>query len=195
MPPVSRVLRRRRIRSSKARWRVSPPCLPIGALPRRQSHSRLCCNILRRELAITRLDWPFAPFPKSEERIAYQYPFRPPSGFRLTSPCSGKDHLVSSLIRVTSGPLRPSDSPYGCSPFGFPMLTGLIPLGSPRKRTPRPVIRNGTCDPGPPPPYRQVTLVSFGWLQPFRAATVCNYLISGTFNAPLGGLFSFPSPY
>ena len=96
---------------------------------------------------------------------------------------------------MTPGPLRPSDSPYGCSLFGFPTLSGFKPLSLPRKRTPRPVIRNGTCDPGPPPPYRQVTLVSFGWLQPFRAATVCNYLISGSFNAPPGGLFNFPSPY
>ncbi len=94
-----------------------------------QSPLRLCCNILRRELAITRLDWSFAPFPRSEKRIAYQYSFRLPSGFRLTSPCPGKDHLISSLTLVTPGPLRPSTSPDNrLRAFWFPFAYGLLTL-------------------------------------------------------------------
>ena len=39
--------------------------------------------------------------------------------------------------------------------------------------------------------YRVLVLM----LQPFHALTVCNCVISGSFDAPPGGLFNFPSPY
>ena len=80
--PVSRGFKRQQIRSLRRRWTLSNPCLPISALPRWPPRSRLCCDILRREIAITRLDWYFAPNPRSEDRIARQNPFRPPPGFR-----------------------------------------------------------------------------------------------------------------
>jgi hypothetical protein len=72
---------------------------------------RVGCDQLRRELAITELDWSFAPSLRSEERIARQNPFGPPPGFRLTSPCPRLDRPVSSVKAVTPGPFRPRTSP------------------------------------------------------------------------------------
>ena len=65
--PVSGLLRRPWIRSLNGKWNLSAPCFPIGALPQRQPPARLSLEIFRRELAITKLDWSFAPSPKSEE--------------------------------------------------------------------------------------------------------------------------------
>ncbi len=109
--PVSRGLRRRWIRSLKEKRNLSVPYFPISALPHRLPRSRLVCKLLRRELAITGLDWSLAPIPKSRERIAHHHPFEPPPGFRLTSLCSGIDRPVSSLTTMTPGPFRPSASP------------------------------------------------------------------------------------
>ena len=105
--PVSKGLRRRQIRSLRERRNLSVPYIPISALPRRLPRSGLCCDILRRELAITGLDWPFAPSPRSEDRIARQNPFRPPRCFRAASPCPGLDRPVSSLTAMTPGHFRP----------------------------------------------------------------------------------------
>src|SRR3990170_40945 len=109
--PVSRGLRRRWIRSLKEKRNLSAPYFPISALPHRLPRSRLVCKLLRRELAITGLDWSLAPIPKSGERIARQHPFEPPPSFRLASPCSGIDRPVSSLATMTPCPFRPSASP------------------------------------------------------------------------------------
>ena len=109
--PASRGLWRRQIRSLIRRWTLSSPCLPVSALPHRPPRPRLCCDILRRELAITRLDWSFAPSPRSRDRIARQNPFRPPPSFRLASPYPGLDRLVSSVTAVTPSPFRLSASP------------------------------------------------------------------------------------
>ena len=65
--PVSGLLRRQWIRSLNGKWNLSAPCFPISALPQRQPQARLSLEIFRRELAITKLDWSFAPSPKSEE--------------------------------------------------------------------------------------------------------------------------------
>jgi hypothetical protein len=108
--PVSRGLRRRWIRSLKGKWGLSTPRFSISALPHRLPRSRLCCDILRKELAITELDWSFAPSPRSEDRIARQNPFGPPSGLRLTSPCPGLDRPVSSFTTMTPDPFRPRSS-------------------------------------------------------------------------------------
>ena len=126
--PVSRGLRRRQIRSLKGKRGLSTPYFPISALPCLPPRSGLGCDPLRRELAITGLDWSFAPSPRSEERIARQYPFGPPPGFRLTSTCPGLDRPVSSVTAVTSGPFRPSAwlACASCALFGFPTLTSLI---------------------------------------------------------------------
>jgi hypothetical protein len=86
---------------------LSTPYPPISALPHRQPPLGLGCDPLRRELAITGLDWSFAPSPRSEKRIARQHSFRLPPGFRLTSPCPGLDRPVSSVTAMTPGPFRP----------------------------------------------------------------------------------------
>ena len=91
----------------KGKWTLSGPCFPISALPHQPPSSGLGSGPLRKELAITRLDWSLAPIPRSGERIARQNPFEPPLGFRLASPCPGIDRLVSSFKAVTSGPFRP----------------------------------------------------------------------------------------
>ena len=108
--PVSRGLRRRWIRSLREKWDLSTPRFSISALPHRPPRSGLCCDILRKELAITELDWSFATSPRSEDRIARQNPFGPPSGFRLTSPCPGLDRPVSSLTTMTPDPFRSRSS-------------------------------------------------------------------------------------
>ncbi len=114
----------------KEKRSLSAPYLPISALPHRLPRSRLGCDPLWRELAITGLDWSFAPSPRSEERIARQYPFGPPPSFRLTSTCPGLDRPVSSVIAVTSGHFRPSASPvlgWLCA-FWFPCAYELFAL-------------------------------------------------------------------
>ena len=109
---------------------LSAPYFLISALPHRLPRSRLGCDPLWRELAITGLDWSLAPSPRSEERIARQNPFGPPPGFRLTSTCPGLDRPVSSVIAVTSGHFRPSAwlACASCARFGFPVLTSFVAL-------------------------------------------------------------------
>ena len=112
----------------RKKWSLSTPYFSISALPHRQPRSGLGCNPLRRELAITGLDWSFAPSPRSTERIAHQHLFRPPSGFRLTSPCPGLDRPVSSFTAVTPSPFRLRASPalgWLCAcwfPFAYEFL-------------------------------------------------------------------------
>ena len=100
--PASGLLRRQWIRSLNGKWTLSGPCFPIGALPHQLPRSGLGSGPLRKELAITRLDWSLAPSPRSGERIARQNPFELPLGFRLASPCPGLDRLVSSMYRYDS---------------------------------------------------------------------------------------------
>ncbi len=113
LPPIphSPGLRRPGIRSSKGRRALSSPYPPIGALPPGLPRRRLSCDSLRRELAITGLDWFFAPSPRSEDRIARQDPFGPRPGFRPASPYPGLDRPVSSLMAMTPGPFGPRPSP------------------------------------------------------------------------------------
>ncbi len=94
------------IRSLKEKWNLSVPCFSISALPHQLPRSGLGSGPLRKELAITRLDWSLAPIPRSEERIARQNPYEPPLGFRLTSLCPGIDRLVSSMYARDSGPFQ-----------------------------------------------------------------------------------------
>jgi len=106
----------------------SSPYPPIGALPLGLPRRRLSCDSLRRELAITGLDWFFAPSPRSEDRIARQDPFGPRPGFRPASPYPGLDRPVSSLMAMTTGPFGPRPSPGnnpGCGHVGFPAPTRL----------------------------------------------------------------------
>ena len=87
---------------------------------------------LRKELAITRLDWSLAPSPRSGERIARQNPCEPPLGFRLASPCPGLDRLVSSMYGYDSGPFQTLRLALAsCALVGFPMLTDFESLGLP----------------------------------------------------------------
>lgn len=90
----------------KGKWNLSDPCFPISALPHQLPRSGLGSGPLRKELAITRLDWSLAPSPRSGERIARQNPFEPPLGFRLASPCPGLDRLVSSMYSYNFRPFQ-----------------------------------------------------------------------------------------
>jgi hypothetical protein len=110
--PFSWSLKRQQIRSLIGEWILSVPCSSISALPRWRPRPRLGYGLLRRELAITELDWSLTPNPRSEERIARQLPFRPPPGFRPASPCPGLDRPVSSFTVMTPGPFRPCPSPH-----------------------------------------------------------------------------------
>ena len=99
--PASRFLPHRHLRSSKCWWDLSNPCQLIGALQRRRRQPGPGYDPLRWELAITGLDCLLDPCPELGERIARQYPFGPPPGFRPASSCSGHDRPVSSLIFMT----------------------------------------------------------------------------------------------
>ena len=113
----------------KEKWILSGPCFPVSALPHQPPRSGLGSGPLRRELAITRLDWSLAPIPRSGERIARQNPFEPPLGFRLASPCPGIDRLVSSFKAVTSGPFRPCAWLLAeLRAYRFPFAYGLLTL-------------------------------------------------------------------
>lgn len=90
----------------RGKWILSGPCFPVSALPHQLPRSGLGSGPLRKELAITRLDWSLAPSPRSGERIARQNPFEPPLGFRLASPCPGLDRLVSSMYSYDCGPFQ-----------------------------------------------------------------------------------------
>ena len=65
---------------------------------------------LRREPAITELDWSFAPRPGSWERSVPQHPFGPPLGIRRASPWPGLDRSVSGFPPAAPGPFRPCPS-------------------------------------------------------------------------------------
>ena len=190
--PHSRDLRSPRIRSSKGERALSSPYSPIGALPRGPPPPGLSCETLREELAITGLDWFFAPSPRSTDRIARQDPLGPPPSFRPASPCPGLDRPVSSRTAVTTGPFRPRPSRglTRCGHVGFPTPPGFgKPLGSPQPCTPRPVFQDGAGDPGMSPlhPYAGCSRGV-----PFGPPTS----ITGRFQAlftPLPGFFSaFP---
>ena len=114
----------------KEKWSLSTPYFPISALPHQPSRRRLGCDPLRRELAITGLDWSLAPSPRSGERIARQHPCEPPLGFRLASLCPGLDRPVSSLTAVTLGPFRLRTLPAKgwLRACWFPYAYGLLTL-------------------------------------------------------------------
>ena len=84
---------------------------------------------LRREPAITGLDWSFAPTPRSEKRIARQYSCRPPPEFPPASPCPGVDRPASGLTLVTPGPFRPRSWPRErLRAYWFPCASGVWKL-------------------------------------------------------------------
>jgi hypothetical protein len=84
----------------------------------------LGCDQLRGERAITSLDKPFTPSPRSTERVARQYPIGPPPGFRPASPCPGQDRLASRVTGVTSRAIHTSPLTLtSCGLVGFPSFT------------------------------------------------------------------------
>ncbi len=166
--------------------------------PTRLPRSGLGCDPLRRELAITGLDWSLAPSPRSEERIARQNPFGPPPGFRLTSPCPGLDRPVSSLTALTPGPFRPRALP--AQRLVARLLVSLCLQTIPALRLAKAVnsparVSRRRMQPWSPSLVRHVAMVSFGRDLSFRAAYVYYRLVSGSFHLPSGMLFSFRSPY
>ena len=147
------------------------PLHPQSVLyPAARPPAGLPCEALRREPAITGLDWSFAPRRGSGERIARQNPFGPPPGFRPASPCPRLDRPVSGLTAVTPGPLRPRPSP-GVDPrlraCRFPYGFGVNPLSlatavnSPARVSRRKVRPRST------PSYSPVARVSFGGFIPY----------------------------
>ena len=118
--PASWLLRRLYIRSSNGRRALSSPYRPIGALQYKPSPPRQDCDPLRRELAITGLDWFLTPNPRSEDRFARQDPFRPPVDFRPPSSCPGIDRPVSSLTAMTKDSFKSIASQVMLREFGFP---------------------------------------------------------------------------
>ncbi len=110
---------------------LSRPLHPQSVLyPAARPPAALPCEALRREPAITGLDWPFTPRRGSGERIARQNPFGPPPGFRPASPCPRLDRPVSGLTAVTPGPLgpRPSRARGPLRARRFPYAFGGEPL-------------------------------------------------------------------
>ncbi len=141
---------------------------PIRALPRLHSPPTLDCGPLLQEPAITDLDWSFAPSPRSWEPVALEHPFAPPWPFRATSSCPGEDQPVSGVTPVTPRPFGRRTSPYGCVHIAFAKIPWLTHLISPQRQTPRPVFRDGKCDPDPlqsillSPTFFSRSLYSFG---------------------------------
>ena len=122
-------------------------------LPGYQPPGRPCFDILRGEPAITGLDGPFTPRPRSSERFARQHRCGPPPGVNRASPYRGLDHPVSGRGPVTIRAITPSPSPHkGLRAVGFPTAPCRIcgHLTSPPIHIPRPVFQNGQRDGGPP---------------------------------------------
>ena len=99
--PVSLLLRCISLRSLNGRRGISSPYRLISALQEMPPPQSTPYETLRLELAIASLDWFLTPIPKSHKRFARQNCFRPPTGFRPPSPCSGIDRLASSLTAMT----------------------------------------------------------------------------------------------
>ena len=177
---------------------IRPSLSQSVTLPRSLPPAGLPCEALRREPAITGLDWSFAPRPGSGERIARQNPFGPPPGFRPASPCPGLDRPVSGLTAVTPGPIRtpPLTGPLArLRACRFPYAFGVNPLrlatavNSPA-RVSRRTVRPRSAPfvlPGYPGFLQGVSLL--------KSRTVYRRPVSGSFHPPLGVLFSFPSRY
>ena len=123
---------------------------------------------LLQEPAITDLDWSFAPSPRSWEPVALEHPFAPPWPFRATSSCPGEDQPVSGVTLVTPRIFIRRTSPCGCVLVAFAMTSWFSHLILPQWQTPRPVFRDGQCDPDQlqslllSPAFISWSLVSFG---------------------------------
>jgi hypothetical protein len=126
---------------------------PTSALPHRLPRPRLTYELLREEPAISRLDWSFAPIPRSSDGIARHNLFGPPRTFRYASACPGIDRLVSGIRTVTIGRLGPAASSPARLSVSLRLRYGST-LSSPLPVTPWPVIQDGWSNPGPLPSFR-----------------------------------------
>ena len=175
--PHSQYLRRPHIRSSLGGRGISSPKHPYGALQHGLSPLRLSCEIFREEPAISRLDWPFTPIPRSSERFAHQHRFGPPPEFPQASSCPGIDRRASGIPSTTPGEHTPplANAAGGRFPFGF--VGKLLNLA---------VERNSLAHFS-----RRTIRRRF----PFPALSVYNRLVSGSLHLPSRVLFSFHSRY
>lgn len=119
--PHSLLLRRSHIWSSVEDREISPPKSSFGALQHELPQQRLSCEIFREEPAISRLDWPFTPIPRSSERFAHQHRFRPPPEFPQASSYPGIDRRASGFPPTTPGEHTPplAFAAGGRFPYGF----------------------------------------------------------------------------
>ena len=175
------------------------PLHPQSVLyPAARPPAGLGCDPLRREPAITGLDWSFAPRRGSGERIARQNPFGPPPGFRPASPCPRLDRPVSGLTAVTPGPVRTPPLAGGnprLRACRFPYAFGDNPLRlATAVNSPARVSRRT----GRPRSAPLVLPARAGFLRGASSLSgrpVCSRPVSGSFHPPSGVLFSVPSRY
>ena len=165
------------------------------SLHRRLPRARLSYGTLRGEPAVSGFDSPFTPSPRSWERIARQNPYRPPSIWRLTSPCPGLDQPVSGLVTVTWGPIKTPSLAEWLRTSGFPAAPKMTFLASPRSQTPCPVFQDGRQNPDHLSSCMTLARLLFGQTHLFQAMPNCSRLVSGSFHLPCGILFSFLSRY
>ena len=172
-----------------------PQSTQTVSLHRRHSRTRLSYGTLRREPAVSGFDSPFTPNPRSWERIARQNPYRPPSIWRLTSPCPGLDQPVSGLVAVTEGPIQTPSLALRLRTFGFPAAPKMIFLALPLPQTPCPVFQDGRHNPDHLASCMALARLPFG--QNHFLGAMSNYcrLVSGSFRLPCGILFSLLSRY
>lgn len=187
--PVSRGLRRLHIPSLKAGRGFHPPGATIRAVPCRQPRPRLDCGPIRREPAISGLDWSFATRPRSGQRIAHQNACGPPRAFRPASTCPGLARPLSGYIPGTSGGLAPRPWPEGCGHVAFATPSRVSRLSSPQRYTRRPVFRDGTDDLGPLLSVHLLPGVPLRRIFPFRPSTSIIMRFHGLFT-PLTRDFS-----
>jgi hypothetical protein len=172
-----------------------PRYIQTVSLHRRPSRTRLSYGTLRGEPAVAGFDSPFTPSPRSWERIARQNPFRPPSIWRLTSPCPGLDQPVSGLMAVTWGPIQTPSLALRLRTFGFPAAPKMTFLASPRPQTPCSVFQDGRHNPDHLASCMALARLPFGQTHFLGAMPNCSRLVSGSFRLPCGILFSFLSRY
>jgi hypothetical protein len=155
----------------------------------------LGCDQLRGERAITSLDKPFTPRPKSTERVARQNPFGPPPSFRLASPCSGLDRLVSRVMGVTSRTIHTSPLTRRLRACRFPYVYGLTPYPRHAHELPGPCFKTDDADPVRSGPTTESLLPRSPSIYPFHQHPLYRLLVSGTFHPASAALFNFRSRY
>lgn len=117
MHPFARFYGVMRLRSLVRGRGGEAPTHRSSALQHRLPPRTRSCEILLLEQAIPGLDWLFTPRPESHKRVARQHCYGRPSGFPLTSTCSGLDR-PASRFRSVAGCRGTTPVPAGHSARG-----------------------------------------------------------------------------